>query len=347
MAQGPDIQQLIKNLTPHKRWLLALAAIMVLMLTVIARADDFEQFHAHRILKVLLLLFTFVLLKVGLIAVGFTWTHLFDFINRLYTARPGRVMFALFAIVLVLVIFFEDLVALAVLNRFATSNVVNVLALVGIAVTVLSAISTLQQLKMQDDRIDGYDRFYDVVLDMLDDEDAPYLKFSGPTAIPGNIAFNNQDKIKRYQEKLREWIARAGAQKRATYIVPSRAMYDESYRPYENIRVVRGLWAEVVSKEEVEAQKLAAYRLAEDLRNFDRREFQTTVQLGVFDAYFFSNGRRLVYALPLHYAEARIELEKKAPDTVHPTLLGRTTTNRLVIEAFSSYFEKQCTNLTS
>src|ERR1044071_7152305 len=81
---------------------------------------------------------------------------LFRTILRSLYKYPLIATIAITTVVISLVLFVEPNVA----NYFSESNVLSILGVVGIFGTIIGVILTYEQLKIAEDRIDGYAKFY-------------------------------------------------------------------------------------------------------------------------------------------------------------------------------------------
>lgn len=235
------------------------------------------------------------------------------------------------------------------LGRTGTGHLVNVLGLIGLAVTSLGLWYAYIQLRIAEDRIDGYQKLYEWIFTLIDEiksDKAAVLHFYGSTILPGNVSYSSTKDLSRYKSDLKKIFDRDPEFEALTnvcFIVPDEDGYENTYTWFHNKRVANhhhrlpdAAWVSFV-----EDKKRDALRLQMTLA--DGRESYTISTLRESDerfgllkrAYFFSNGRRVIYAIPLHYVEVPDEGRHQE---VTPELVGFTTNAVSIVKAFERHF---------
>lgn len=251
--------------------------------------------------------------------------------------KPFSIILGLTVIILIVVIVCEQ----GTRNYFQYSNLISIFSIIGIIGTIVGVIITYEQLKIAEDRIDSYEGLYEALDEILSDKEAKVFQFYGPTILPGHIAYNDIKKIQAYSKNLRDFLERIGEDK-AIFIAPSDALYKTSYEPYlkkecQKIYYDKSM-IEIKVKEVVKDQQkinlLAGFVYLTEPH-----------QLRSFDTYFFSNGKTVIYAMPLHYSEVRaVETDENGNgnprEVIEPNLIGFKTSSRAFIKSFDQHFEK-------
>lgn len=223
-------------------------------------------------------------------------------------------------------------------NVFANSNIISILSVVGIIGTIIGVILTYEQLKIAEDRIDGYEKLYDEVFDLLKDETSTGFQYYGSTLIPGHIAYGELKEINKYQSEIYSMIVRISDKEKVKIIVPVANLYDESYKPYIN----KSYKKKKYTQEEVDKKVLEIQAFQKSI--IDRQCQVTQVhkknEIGLIDSFYFSNGKTVIYVVPLHYQVARAEVSEshKTAGDIDPTLIGFKTKNRAIIRSFEQKF---------
>ncbi len=225
-------------------------------------------------------------------------------------------------------------------NFLQHSNLIGVLGIIGIIGTIIGVILTYGQLKLAEDRIENYEKFYDILDEVLRDNKARSLQFSGSTILPGQVAYGDKALILRYTNALESMANRLSLDNaKVSIIVPSKELYREAYEPYIG-KTYRGHKYDEPEIKEMIRRALTVHRLIDDMS--DMVEVTRKEEIGIIDAFYFSNGRTVVYAVPLHYNLARaVSMENAGEDTKEePALIGFKTTDRSIVDAFERNFEK-------
>jgi len=225
-------------------------------------------------------------------------------------------------------------------NLLQHSNLIGILGIIGIIGTIIGVILTYGQLKLAEDRIENYEKFYDALDELLKDPKARSLQFSGSTILPGQVAYGDRTLLLRYMNSLETCTNRllidSGEVK---IIVPSEEIYREAYRPYED-KTCRG---HKYNRQEIDDRIGEALVVQHSIdQKSDMVEISRKEEIAVIDAFYFSNGRTAIYAVPLHYNLARVETfeNDKQKEQGEPVLVGFKTTNRSIVEAFEQNFQK-------
>ncbi len=241
--------------------------------------------------------------------------------------------------------------SLVPIGRAGTTHFVNLVALAGVIFSGLGFLYTFLQLRDNNDRIDGYRDFYRWVRRLfkeLEEGKADKFYFYGPTILPGNVAVGDTGAadITWFREELDDLFRRRDRfkkVKRFVVIVPPIEKYIDSYRHFHNARMSHFEKRQSLDawREFVESKQLAAVEFQKELAIKDGGEKLTPRDSRYDDiksAYFFSNGRRVIYAKPLHYVSAPESGEDLREQTPH--LVGFTTTDSVTIDAFQEHFSE-------
>jgi cyclopropane fatty-acyl-phospholipid synthase-like methyltransferase len=230
--------------------------------------------------------------------------------------------------------------------------------LAGLAGVLFSGIGfwyTFLQLQIANDRIDSYAGLYEWLHKLFNELENPKVTakeflFYGSTILPGNLSFGDddyhEDEIKFFKDKLREVFGKTHAfekLKRAIVVVPRADKYEDVYNYFTKIRLsnFRGLsdadWIDKVKKKRNEArdfqESLPLDKGGEKLTlSEDDKRYWTIV-----NSYFFSNGRRIIYAKPLHFVNTAHSDNVR---TLTPHLVGFTTNNATTVQAFHDHFKE-------
>ncbi|HEX8148351.1 MAG TPA: hypothetical protein VF591_14325 [Pyrinomonadaceae bacterium] len=260
--------------------------------------------------------------------------------------RPFLIITCITFVILAVVIFFEEsgLFEKSTYNHFQNSNLINIFSIIGIFGTIVGLVITYEQLKLAEDRIDGYESLYDALDELLHDNKARFFQFYGATLIPGHAAFGDSNVIKTYENNLSSFLNDLPRNQQAIIIAPSPELYHTTYSPYLNNKY----------RNETFTQEVLDL-LVDDVQKFHRRLVFSNLKIITIEekkdiefisAYYYSNGRMVIYAVPLHYELERAKEIDNKPETnsvveIEPVLVGFKTTNRSVIKAFEKDFLKR------
>jgi hypothetical protein len=228
---------------------------------------------------------------------------------------------------------------------FVNSNLLSILSVVGILGTIIGVILTYEQLKIAEDRIDGYEKLYSELHNMMEDKsNIKKFQFYGPTIIPGQIAYGNEEDIKLYRNQIYALVSRLN--KNFEVIVPSEKLNTEAYSYYNN---------QVINNKTYDSPEIL--KLLKEIKSLQDTigdnegvitEEKSKVE--IIDNFYFSNGYTVIYAIPLHFQVAiagaeNITSENKDKNSsnngkMHPELIGFKTTNRSIVKAFELSFIK-------
>jgi len=223
---------------------------------------------------------------------------------------------------------------------------VNILSVIGIIGTLIGVYYTFRQLKIAEDKIDGYERFYEIAKEMLEDHKARSIKFSGPTALPGNVAYDDNNAFISFQSQMFTCANRIHSKSNCILIVPSESVYIASYKPYVNAIITTGILKRAFDEQEIKMKRDEAFSFQDGMGRsaFTVVENGDEAKLGVLDYYMLSNGRRLMYAVPLHYGTAIIDENNNGGvqkvEELSPSLIGFVTTDKSIIRSFEQSFDK-------
>jgi cyclopropane fatty-acyl-phospholipid synthase-like methyltransferase len=222
------------------------------------------------------------------------------------------------------------------------------LSLAGVIFSGLGFLYTYLQIRDFNSRIENYRDFYrwiEKLFQELERGKATEFYFYGPTILPGNVAMREEDassEIGWFKRALKSLFdGNLSHVKRPVMIVPPLDRYEDSYRHFQ--RTVMNHfgknrrpdeWKDYVEEKEEEArelqQELAAKSQGEIVTPWDERYGE------IKGAYFLSNGKRIIFAKPLHYNSLPTSSDKLTQQTPH--LVGFTTTDGMTIDAFREHF---------
>jgi cyclopropane fatty-acyl-phospholipid synthase-like methyltransferase len=272
--------------------------------------------------------------------------------------HPGWTILASIGVVLP-IYFFTVLHTSTRLSRFAlllphgrtgTGHFVNLISLAGLVLTALGFWYTYLQLKYANDRIDTYRNFYNWIhklFEEIEHEKSKEFYFYGSTILPGNISFDDPHEILWFKNEMNALFNREGKYahvERSVVIVPQLEKYRDTYRYFEDTYVKSfgnkyrppAAWRSFVHDKQVEAREfqknLSTKHGGEKLTPMDHRYRDIT------NAYFFSNGNRVIYAKPLHYVNSPKVGDDLKVQTPH--LVGLTSTDSATIHAFREHFRE-------
>jgi uncharacterized membrane protein (DUF106 family) len=224
-------------------------------------------------------------------------------------------------------------------NHFNGSAVFNVVTFIGIGVTFLGVYIAYEQSKFINDRIYGYDEFYDKILSLIkeiDDNknsDEIILQFSGQTLIPGQLSYSNKEKIESYRGKIAALSQIGQMKKKMEFITLNEDLTKIAYNEVKNERV-NGLTKRSIDK------------ALEDLNTLKGNVEKQTIKIkdenmkGIIENYYISNGRTAIYATSLHYLEFSANSKNKNFKKLGIELIGFRTTDRTIVNAFKDKFVK-------
>jgi predicted O-methyltransferase YrrM len=137
---------------------------------------------------------------------------------------------------------------------------------------------------------------------------------------------------------------------RAVFLLPSRQSYKATYDFYQTRYVIetrkakKKPWSQIVSDalkevdevhEQLEKSAFAKRFRVVELNPADERFSWLT------GAYYLCTGKRVIYAIPLHYvspSQTETLLSEKGMEVVTPKLIGFTTTDATIVQAFQDKF---------
>lgn len=224
---------------------------------------------------------------------------------------------------------------------FSTSNILSSLAVVGVFGTLLGLFLTYRQVKLAEDRIDGYDQLYDAIFELLDDKKGDKIQFYGSTLIPGHFTYASKNKMKsveNFRLKIENKVSTSELEPTSKqFILPAFNMYQETYKGYE-----KKSSKEFVSKLVDEVKKMHKRIEIDSLITSvpDKNKIED-----MLDSFYISNGRTAIFAKPLHYDIIKTEnnntsdSEKNHLD-FEPILIGFKTRDRSIIKGFEKHFDK-------
>jgi sarcosine/dimethylglycine N-methyltransferase len=239
--------------------------------------------------------------------------------------------------------------------KWHTQSVMNALAIFGTVFTLWGVLLTYAQLRRHYDKINGYDDFYSRVEQLLDEvlrdpENCSYFYYYGPTILPGNVASDDECRVTRFKEKIELLFGNAKYKNlRRKLIVPENDAYFQMYTPMVDYPLT-GVKLDSAHPEAwrryVERQRNDAIAFQDSLcAHASKDSYITVFRVPVSDrriqdidkSYFFCTATRLVYAMPLHYSNAR-DGERSAYRT--PRILGFASAEKNDVRAFKERFEQ-------
>jgi cyclopropane fatty-acyl-phospholipid synthase-like methyltransferase len=244
---------------------------------------------------------------------------------------------------------FFILVLIYVVRWFFLANpsIPDLLAITGLTFSALGYLITYLQLRDNNSRIVGYDEFYqsaDKLFKEIEIGKATEFFFYGPTILPGNVAVGEADpNVRKFREDLDDLFSKRIKYNKAArplIIVPPIRDYEKSYLPFLTTRMNH--FPKEQSQNDWEAFVKERQKEASDFQRDLRTEFGIRLEpkdlRDISAAYFLSNGKRVIFAKPLHYTVARKSADEKQRHS--PYLIGFTSTDSATIDAFQESFEK-------
>jgi cyclopropane fatty-acyl-phospholipid synthase-like methyltransferase len=239
----------------------------------------------------------------------------------------------------------------APVSRAETIHFVNLIALAGVIFSGLGFLYTYIQLQDFNSRIENYQDFYRWIAKLFEEIEggkASEFYFYGATILPGNVAMKAEDaeqQIGWFKDALNSLFNNNSFShvKRPTIIVPPIDKYRDSYRHFDHAVMsyfgrnrTPEAWKDYVKEREDDAKGFQR-----NLSMKSRGEILTPRDARYGDikgAYFFSNGKRVIFAKPLHYTSNPASGDKLMEQTPH--LVGFTTKDSMTIEAFREHFSE-------
>jgi len=249
-----------------------------------------------------------------------------------------------------------------------------VLAVIGFWYTYQQLKHAYDRILSYSDFYDMLDEFFDEI----DEGKANNFFFYGSTILPGNISMGEselvENRLKRLKARLKEIWSREGKYKfieDASIIIPAEEKYDEGYgffysrrlSTYDDARYQDpGEWKRLVDRKKNDAvqfqRELASIPVkprSEKLSPQDdrygepaampikpRREKLSPIDdryKDISTAYFFSNGRQIIYARPLHYVSAAVAGDER-DRSLTPHLVGFRSRDGITVSAFREHFDE-------
>jgi hypothetical protein len=284
----------------------------------------------------------FILLFIEII-----WSkQLHDFCKKKFSGVSKKPILVISVSVLVLIILSYFLEKNGI-GLFVNSNILSILSIVGILGTIIGVILTYEQLKIAEDRIDGYIKLYSELKKLMSEKNIKKFQFYGPTIIPGHIAYGDRNDIKEYKKLIYDLVDEL--KKKFEIIVPSDELYIEAYSHYadqfiNNIHYPQSKITKLLEE---------ANELQKTILDNEGDLTQEKSKIEIIDNFYFSNGITVIYAIPLHFqvaiagSESSVSSQttKKSDgnsnkNSMHPELIGFKTTNRSIVKAFELNFTK-------
>ena len=277
---------------------------------------------------------------------------------RFYTAGFTRKrIWNLVGILLVLLlivsgIYCEVLVTgLATINPFSKSVMFNILTLCGILFAIAGLYYTYKQVKMYEDKIDGYEKLYKELLALFDDKKKiDKFQFFGPTLIPGQITYGDADIIEEYRQKIVMLPQKDKIRKNVRFITYDDVLLKNAYDEY-NGKKIHGITYNNDPKEKDGKENKGSIPGKLEEINSVKSQLDGFLTLlhdkgikGLIDNYYFSNGHTVIFVTPLHYLDAMAE-EKPSEEKLEPVLVGFKTTDRSIVKAFEKKFNRLVTHI--
>jgi len=228
--------------------------------------------------------------------------------------------------------------------HYVNIQILNAIKIVAIIITCVVAWMSFKKMRAHYDRISSYDDFYKHSLELIQDvihKNGKYFHYYGPTILPGNIA-GDIALVEKYRLKVYELFSNQYEDIKCIAIVPTENGYNITYGDIKNYKLL-GINTENKSWEDlVDERKDKAVKFQETLKNYavnDRviiRELPDERIIDIKKAYFLSNGKRMIYVIPLHYTSKHTNEQ----DMRVPHLVGFTSTDSNDLNAFKSHFEE-------
>ena len=226
-------------------------------------------------------------------------------------------------------------------NRFNGSAIFNVFTFIGIGITFLGVFLAYRQIHISQDKIYGYHDLYremNSLLKEIDEGKGVMLQFSGQTLIPGQLSYENKEKIGAYREKIAALSENGRMKGKIEFITLGKELTQKAYYELDNEIINDKRWTKTDINKELE-----------ELKEFKKKIENQTVEINdvklkeVIGNYYFSNGHTAIYATSLHYSEFRAK-KKNVSAEEHTNLkiglIGFKTTDRAIVEAFKDKFNK-------
>jgi hypothetical protein len=233
-------------------------------------------------------------------------------------------------------------------GRAGTTNYLNLLGMMSLVGTCLGFYYTFKQLRLMEDRIDSYDKFYDALerFDQeLEDGKAREFYFYGSTILPGNVGYRRKDRILRFKELIIDINSKFDDKDMGDRIVvlPNAdqltALYGWYYEHFvEGHGVDKDGWKDWVGARALDARDVLENNVSQKIKCYLTDEKSIN---DIKHAYYLSNGKRVIYAVPLHYTDSGSQPAKGNNGdikTINPQLAGFSTTNPRIIEGFKQRF---------
>jgi hypothetical protein len=241
-------------------------------------------------------------------------------------------------------------------NKPTTFHFVNILTLLGLGLTVFGFYYTFTQFKTEYERIKGYAKFYKCIEQLFEEiksKKAHQFLFYGSTILPGNISYDGEDQIRKYGGELLKLFKRAADGegkyahvKEVSLILPTEKdlrinyefFYKRHVKAFSRFQRADDQWRKFINDKFKDAQHLKLELKESDCSSrfvFTPRDERAQI---LKRAYFFSNGIRVIYAMPLHFVDT-IEVGEDA-ERVFPHIVGFTTTDYELVQAYRQHFDE-------
>jgi len=232
---------------------------------------------------------------------------------------------------------------------------VNLVTLLGLSATLLGFYMTYRQIQINFERIETYQELYDGIFQILAEiktRSAKEFYFYGSTLLPGSLASADTASV----TTLREGIANlfTAAEKvngtKIRIFLPSAARCKELFDTYRNSQPVDSALIhpgadteKVVESEYVRSENLYKYITSEAVKEggkvwqISRAVEEASGKALPFEAeFFYSNGKRSVHVLALHYSP-KVQSDG-SPKVLSPALIGVNTKDASITKALKHRF---------
>ncbi len=240
--------------------------------------------------------------------------------------------------------------------RSETAHYVNFVTLMGLAFTALGLMLAIKEFRGRHERIVGYRDFYKWINELLREiqqREANQLFFYGSTLLPGNISYEDERQIDHLKASFEKIFGVSTDDKKqftdvrqAVLITPTEDDLRANYNRFYRVRIkglLRRYRDEAAWASFVEESFESARAFKEKLEGTDspKRYIYTPRDprlSAINQAYFISNGVRIIYAMPLHFTDT-IEVEGE-PERLIPHIVGFTTTAYEIVQAYHKHFDE-------
>jgi hypothetical protein len=234
-----------------------------------------------------------------------------------------------------------------------TIHFINIVAIAGVIASGMGFYYTYRQLQISNDRIDSYEKLYYWVHQLLEEIKSTRNKrfyFFGSTIIPGNISRETEKITDNYDTVLFQ-LGNGYNDYEGTsikLILPDDNQLKDNYNWFKDKLLLNSPEFKIMTDEEWKKHVDEKCKKAQDAQNKMKRFSSNLADAEKYaiikHAYFWSNGKRVIYVTPLHYVD-----DKKAPTKekrhkirkirIEPQLYGFTTKNPSAVRGYENFFD--------